>query len=280
MIAALYGVPVPWEPIAELAGRYGVTLIEDAAQGHGASWRGNRLGSLGEISVLSFGRGKGWTGGGGGALLLRGGTSEIAIPTPSATGGWGGRLALGSIAQWLLGRPSLYGIPAAIPGLGLGETRYKEPVLPESIPAFAAALLMGLRSESKGEADHRRRAGIEYARVLQDVGGVRTVSIGAGGDPGYLRFPVRLPEGARSASRSAQARRLGVAPGYPTTLDSLDVVRARLLASPSHWPGADELVRELVTIPTHSKLTSIDRADVLSLLDGILQDPTRPEPRT
>ena len=55
--------------IAEIAERHGLAVVEDAAQGLGATWRGRPLGSFGDVSVLSFGRGKGWTGGVGGALL-------------------------------------------------------------------------------------------------------------------------------------------------------------------------------------------------------------------
>ncbi len=54
----LYGVPLEWDALRALADRHGALLIEDAAQGHGASWRGRPLGSLGDLSVLSFGRGK------------------------------------------------------------------------------------------------------------------------------------------------------------------------------------------------------------------------------
>ena len=70
VVAPLYGVPVDWEAIEAVADRHGALVIEDAAQGHGATWRGRALGTLGRISTLSFGRGKGWTGGGGGAVLF------------------------------------------------------------------------------------------------------------------------------------------------------------------------------------------------------------------
>src|SRR6266550_976971 len=78
VIAPLYGLPIDWVPLAALAREYGAILIEDAAQGHGARWDGRPLGTLGDISTLSFGRGKGWTGGNGGALLTR---NDFAAPT-------------------------------------------------------------------------------------------------------------------------------------------------------------------------------------------------------
>ena len=62
VVAPLYGVPVDWDACSAVAARFGAVLIEDAAQGQGASWRGVPLGGVGGLSVLSFGRGKGWTG--------------------------------------------------------------------------------------------------------------------------------------------------------------------------------------------------------------------------
>src|SRR5690606_21459595 len=72
VVSPLYGIPADWDAVQALCDEHGAVLVEDAAQGHGASWRGRPVGALGRISVLSFGRGKGWTGGKGGALLLRG----------------------------------------------------------------------------------------------------------------------------------------------------------------------------------------------------------------
>jgi perosamine synthetase len=73
VVSPLYGVPIDWDALEQVVAPFGAVAIEDAAQGHGATWRQRPLGSLGKISVLSFGRGKGWTGLKGGALLLRGG---------------------------------------------------------------------------------------------------------------------------------------------------------------------------------------------------------------
>src|SRR5262249_36974288 len=66
VVAPVAGMPVDWSGVEQCAGAFGAFLVEDAAQGHGAFLRGRPVGSLGPLSVLSFGRGKGWTGGAGG----------------------------------------------------------------------------------------------------------------------------------------------------------------------------------------------------------------------
>jgi len=265
----LYGVPLDWDALRGAADRHGALLVEDAAQGHGASWRGRPLGSLGDLSVLSFGRGKGWTGGRGGALLARGGAAAapgaLSVPTPADEA----RTAVLVAAQWLLGRPGVYGIPASIPGLGLGETTYHDPSPPAGITRAAAALLRHAREGSRVEAAARRtNAAALLARLpaLPAGGGARAVRVPAGAEAGWLRLPLRLPRGLDGLASPARARRLGVAASYPTTLAALPRLRPLLVGPETRWPGAEALVRELVTLPTHSRVTAAERDEILALL--------------
>jgi dTDP-4-amino-4,6-dideoxygalactose transaminase len=50
----LYGQPVDMDPIAEIAGRHGLFVIEDACQAHGARYKGRRTGGLGHLAGYSF----------------------------------------------------------------------------------------------------------------------------------------------------------------------------------------------------------------------------------
>jgi len=50
----LYGHPCDMDPILEFATRHGLTVVEDAAEAHGAEYRGRRVGALGEIGCFSF----------------------------------------------------------------------------------------------------------------------------------------------------------------------------------------------------------------------------------
>lgn len=54
----LYGQPADMEPILEIAQRHGLTVVEDAAQAHGAEYKGRRVGSIGDIGCFSFYPGK------------------------------------------------------------------------------------------------------------------------------------------------------------------------------------------------------------------------------
>ena len=54
----LYGQPADMDPILEIARRRGLIVIEDAAQAHGAEYKGRRAGSMGDLGCFSFYPGK------------------------------------------------------------------------------------------------------------------------------------------------------------------------------------------------------------------------------
>ncbi len=68
---ALYGMPYNIEAIMAVSDKYGIPVIEDAAEGMGSRWKGRVLGTFGEYGVLSFNGNKMITTSGGGALICK-----------------------------------------------------------------------------------------------------------------------------------------------------------------------------------------------------------------
>jgi len=66
---ALYGMPYDCTRIMEIADRYGIPVVEDAAEGFGSKFNGQVLGTFGKFGVLSFNGNKMITTSGGGALI-------------------------------------------------------------------------------------------------------------------------------------------------------------------------------------------------------------------
>lgn len=66
---ALYGMPYKIDRIMEIANKYDIPVIEDAAEGFGSRYNGQVLGTFGKYGVLSFNGNKMITTSGGGALI-------------------------------------------------------------------------------------------------------------------------------------------------------------------------------------------------------------------
>jgi dTDP-4-amino-4,6-dideoxygalactose transaminase len=268
VLAPLYGVPIDWDAATEIVHNAGGVVIEDAAQGHGASWRGRSVGSFGSLSVLSFGRGKGWTGGAGGALLLRPGITAINGDARHQHSNIARELQTmaGLALQWALGRPAFYGWPRALPWLQLGETVYHEPGPIRPMPRAAAASVHASWSIAQAEAEARRRNAQLLLEALARIRHVRPVRPLPQASAGFLRLPIRLLHGLAGFANPQRALRLGIAPSYPCALESLPAIRPLLAGRPGSWPGAADLARTLVTLPTHSRSGPGERDRVLSLL--------------
>lgn len=69
MAVHMYGHPVDMNPILDIAARHGLTILEDAAQVHGAEYEGRKCGSLGHLAAFSFYANKIITTGEGGMVL-------------------------------------------------------------------------------------------------------------------------------------------------------------------------------------------------------------------
>jgi dTDP-4-amino-4,6-dideoxygalactose transaminase len=268
VVAPLYGIPVDWDSTAAVIDRYGAVAIEDAAQSHGALWRGKRVGSLAELSVVSFGRGKGWTGGGGGALFARGrrAATRDAGAVAASRPGREMKLVATAVAQWLVGRPAVYGLPAAIPSLGLGETHYHDPGPISPMAPFSTALLQRTLKAARREVEIRRAIVQRWLSEMPAAARAAVPMVPRGGEAGYMRLPILIAADRDSVVRDDAARHAGMIPSYPKPLFELPAVKARLVSSNRSYDGAARLARELITLPTHSQLADRDRRTILEVL--------------
>ncbi|MFD2582244.1 DegT/DnrJ/EryC1/StrS family aminotransferase [Pedobacter vanadiisoli] len=69
LVVHIYGLPVDIDPVLTLAKQYNLKVIEDAAEMHGQTYKGQKCGSFGDISIFSFYPNKHITTGEGGMLL-------------------------------------------------------------------------------------------------------------------------------------------------------------------------------------------------------------------
>jgi perosamine synthetase len=269
VVAHLYGYPVDVAAVRSVADAFGTHVIEDAAQQAGGRLRSVALGSTGPLTVLSFGRGKGTTGGRGGALLAATGAPGDLVATveraaealrTQTPAGWGdvGRAA----AQYLFGRPSLYGIPASIPALQLGETVYHVPHEPRALSRGAAAMVRQALGRLASDRAARATRAAWYTAHLGAMPTIQLVRPIDGAEPGYLRFPVLISE--LDASRRDGAPSVGVVRSYPRPLGEEPNAQAVLHPGEPATPGAREICDRLFTLPTYSAVADRDAERIVA----------------
>ncbi|MEX2284990.1 MAG: DegT/DnrJ/EryC1/StrS family aminotransferase [Gemmatimonadota bacterium] len=269
VLVHLYGVPVDVQAIARLAAAADTLIIEDAAQGIGAAVRGEPVGALGSVSVLSFGRGKGLTGGAGGALLANDERGELIVRQVRArlhngAAGWSDLVR--AAALWLLARPSIYAVPAALPFLRLGQTLYHPPQEPRPLPRAAASVLTRIWTTAHEAAKTRQANARRLVASLVAASPCENIEITAGNDAGFLRMPVLVKPESRSRFVDSAAAALGIVQGYPLTLDKLTEFQHRVVNIADGFPGAAALAQRLFTLPTHTLLSEADLAGLESFL--------------
>ncbi len=71
IVVHLYGMPAMIEEIVEIGERYGIPILEDAAEALGSTFRGRKLGTFGTIGIFSFNGNKIITTSGGGAMVSK-----------------------------------------------------------------------------------------------------------------------------------------------------------------------------------------------------------------
>ena len=268
VVAHLHGYPADIHAVQALASAHGIEVIEDAAQAAGGTLNGARLGSIGNIGVLSFGRGKGMTAGSGGALLVRTPGHEAwmrraraALDAPRR----GGREIVSLAAQWILARPSLYRLPAAIPQLRLGEMVYKPPKAPRAMCRTATAILREALETDSREASARRQRASSVLSAIDGRSRLRPIRAIPGGQPGFLRLAFVDETGLRAPRAT-----LGAVRGYPLTLEQHEQLRPLLLSGERAGEGSAFLRDRLFTVPTHSRVA---KSDVRGLLDWLTVTP-------
>ena len=257
VVAPLHGYPIDLTEVNRLAAVAGAVVIEDAAQAAGATLNGRPVGTQSSLAVLSFGRGKGLTGGSGGALLAHDDAGERVLQrvqglVGASRRGWPELLTM--TAQLVFERPSIYALPAALPFLHLGETIYREPRPLRRPAGVSCSVIAGTWTLAEQEVEVRRGNAERLLLAARWLPGFETINTPQHARPGHLRLPVLASPAARRAAGEPAARRMGVIPGYPKALCDLDRFGPRCLNREDPFPGSRLLAARLCTLPTHGRL--------------------------
>lgn len=269
----LYGLPNDLPGLERLARRHGAFLIDDAAQALGGRVGGRWSGTWGDAGIFSFDKGKNVSAIDGGVIVTNSATVAAAVDEETAALAPPGiaqsaEHVLKAIAYSVLLRPTLYGLPARLPQLGLGRTVYTtEFPLARADRALMALGLTMLRRLDEFTAARRANAAAITA-ILRGTG-LGPIAPRVDAEPAYLRLPVL----AASASEQEVVidvlgkRGLGATGSYPRSIADIPELQSAL-APVTSADGGRDVARRIITLPTHPFVAAADLARMRAALTG------------
>lgn len=240
----LYGQIAPMDRIMAIAQRHGLRVIEDAAQAHGAAYRGQRAGAWGDAACFSFYPGKNLGAFGDGGAVC---TNDDA-------------LADAIVRLRDHGRTSKY----AHDIIGYGER----------LDALQAAILAAKLPHLDDWNAARRRAAAIYDRALADLPGVQPPVPMDGAQHGYHIYCVTVAGDRDAILKGLHARGIGAGIHYPIPLH-LQKALAHYGLRAGAFPHAERTAASIISLPIYPEITGDQQMAVVEALRAALAESPR-----
>lgn len=241
----LYGQPADLDAVLDIARRHGLRVVEDAAQAHGARYRGTPIGAHGDLVAWSFYPGKNLGAVGDAGAVT---TNDAALADAVRT--------LGN-----------YGSRVKYVNEVIGVNSRLDPIQ----AAVLRAKLPHLASWRARRAQHAARysAGLaELPLVLPEVP--------AWADPAWHLYVVRVAAGSRARIVDAlHAAGIATLIHYPIP-PHRQAAYAGVSSARGPLPLAEQVAGELLSLPMGPHLTDEQCGHVIDALVGIVRDEDRP----
>jgi dTDP-4-amino-4,6-dideoxygalactose transaminase len=274
----LFGLANDVERIQKVALAKGAFVVDDAAQGLGASRNGHFAGTVADVAMYSLGRGKA-TGIVQGGLIATN-SEEISrsiqrevenLPAPSLPDMcW---LLVQLLSGGILLHPCLYWIPNSLPFLKLGKTEFDPNFSITTMPELSKYLLLELLDELEQLNHVRRKNAAVLTEALVGNNNFSMPRPAPDSQPTYIRFPVLArTETIRSLTLAILHRAgIGASAFYPSAICDIPGIEQHMTPHDFHRPTAEDLSRRLLTLPTHSYVRPADLDLIATLLTNTLK---------
>lgn len=239
----LYGQPADMDPIAAAAASVGATVVEDAAQAHGARYGGRPIGTYG-LATFSFYATKNLQCGEGGAI-----TTDDAD--------------LADRIRVLRNQGMRARYQYEVPGHNYRLTDLAAAV---AVPQFSR-----LDAIVAARSAHARA----YSEAFADLDGLVTPTVVEGRTHVWHQYTVRVTEDARLSRdelvEALVARGIGAGVYYPRAVYDYECFRDHpQVVVEGGFPVAERVATEVVSLPVHQHLTPADRDQVVEAVRSLL----------
>lgn len=236
----VYGTPCDTVRIQEIADKYGLKVIYDAAHAFGVEVNGKSVLEAGDMSTLSFHATKVYNTIEGGALVMRDEETKKRIDYLKNFG-------------------------------FAGETTVIAPGINSKMDEVRAAYgLLNLRQVDKA-IEARQQVALRYREALKDVSGIRFIEDVSGVRHNYAYFPIYIDAERYGMTRDElyfkmkDAGILGRRYFYPLISD-FTTYRGLPSATPENLPVATKIANEVICLPMHHALSNEDIERILKCI--------------
>ena len=219
----LYGQPADMDGILEIAQKYNLKVIEDAAQAHGAVYKGKKIGSIGDFGCFSF------------------------YPTKNMTTGEGGMVTTND---------EEYAEKAGMVRAHGESKRYEQSLLGYNYRMTDIAASIGLvQLKHIDEFNKIRNENAKYlSEGLTDVEGITTPVVADNVTHVFHQYTIRVSKDRDTFQKFLTDNQIGTGIHYPIVLYKQPYYQA--LSITGNCPLAEEAASQVISIPVHPSLTT------------------------
>jgi len=238
----LYGLPADLDPLKKLARERGLTLIEDAAQAHGAEYNGSKIGSIGDMTCFSMYAGKNMTTGEGGMVTTNDDDYSEKLRMIRSHGE--------ERPYWPTTVGNNYRMTELLAAVGIAQLR--------KLPSFL---------------ERRRKNAQFFGEKLGMLGKVVTPKEPERRRSAWYLYTLRL-RGANAGKRNKvveklRSRNIEAAVYYESPLHLLPLYRERS-TSRRPLPETEKACRQVFSLPVHPRLTEPELEYIFDTLKRVL----------
>jgi perosamine synthetase len=263
----LFGLPADIGRVTKSAEKYGLFVVEDAAQAMGGERDGRKIGTLGHVGFFSTGRGKAISTVEGGIILtdddLIGQAIEKRLATiPAYEISECLKLIFYAFALYLLIHPRIYWLPKSLPFLELGKTHFDPSFMIRKMSSFQAGMAVGWQTKLTSLNKVRSMNATKIANEVVSPPLAHTDAF-----PGLIRFPVLVHDGDKRGKILEFSERmgLGISEVYPDSIDGIEALESQPITGT--FPQAKVISRKILTLPVHPFVNDKD----IGLITGMLR---------
>lgn len=227
----LYGQPADMDPILEIAEKHDLKVIEDAAQAHGSTYKGKKIGSIGDLGCFSF------------------------YPTKNMTTGEGGMVTTND--EELAEKSSMV--------RAHGESkRYEQSLLGYNYRMTDIAASIGLvQLKNIDQINKKRNENAEYlSERLSDVEGITTPEIAENVTHVFHQYTIRVSKDRDAFKDFLTQKEIGTGVHYPIVLYKQPYYQN--IGLTGNCPEAELAANQVISLPVHPSLTQEELDTIIS----------------